>query len=79
MPASLHRNTYCDYPAEAKAVAERLDAAKKTLQDQLELLRDPTAAVTKERRDELMNALDEDIPAEFGDWVREYYRSLSGR
>jgi hypothetical protein len=75
----MRRHQGADYPAEAKAVAERLDAAKKTLQDQLELLRDPTAAVTKERRDELMNALDEDIPAEFGDWVREYYRSLSGR
>jgi hypothetical protein len=75
----MRRHQGADYPAEAKAVAERLDAAKKTLQDQLELLRDPTAAVTRERRDELMNALDEDIPAEFGDWVREYYRSLSGR
>jgi hypothetical protein len=75
----LRRHEGADYPAEAKAVAERLDAAKKAVQDQLELLRDPAAAVVRERRDDLMNALDEDIPAEFGDWVREYYRSLSGR
>ncbi len=75
----MRRHQGADYPAEAKAVAERLDAARKSIQDQLELMRDPTAAVSKERRDDLMNSLDEDIPAEFGDWVREYYRSLSGR
>jgi len=75
----LRRHEAADYPAEARAVAERLDAARRAIQDQLELLRDPASAVSRERRDDLMNALDEEIPAEFGDWVREYYRSLSGR
>ncbi|MBI2898682.1 MAG: hypothetical protein HYY17_00710 [Planctomycetes bacterium] len=65
------------YDAEAKAIAEQLDALRKTIKDQMDVTRDPTKSISKEKRDQLVNSMDEEIPDEFRDWVKEYYRSLS--
>jgi DNA repair exonuclease SbcCD ATPase subunit len=73
----LRHRQGANYTAEAKAVAEKLDALKKTIQDQLDITRDPTKSLSKDKRSELLNAMDEEIPAEFKDWVKEYYKALS--
>jgi len=63
--------------ADAKTVSESLRDVQKTVRDQLELTKDPTRGLARETRSELMNAADEEIPAEFRDWVTEYYKALA--
>ena len=60
-----------------KSISEKLKATGKTVRDTIEISRDPSRPLTKQRRDDLRNAMDEPVPSEFRDWVKEYYKALS--
>src|SRR5579862_3855198 len=66
-----------NYTGEMKGVSEKLNAAKKTVRDSIDVNRDTSRPLTKQRRDDLRNAMDEEVPSEFKDWVKEYYKALS--
>ena len=66
-----------NYTGEMKAVGEKLNSAKKTVRDSIDVSRDTARPLTKQRRDDMRNAMDEPVPTEFKDWVKEYYKSLS--
>lgn len=66
-----------NYTGEMKAVGEKLNSAKKTVRDSIDVSRDTARPLTKQRRDDMRNAMDEAVPTEFKDWVKEYYKSLS--
>lgn len=66
-----------NYTGEMKAIGEKLKAAGKTVRDTIEVSRDPARPLNKQRRDDLRNAMDEPVPSEFKDWVKEYYKALS--
>ena len=66
-----------NYTGEMKAVGEKLSSAKKTVRDSIDVSRDTARPLTKQRRDDMRNAMDEAVPTEFKDWVKEYYKSLS--
>lgn len=73
----LRASQGANYTGEMKAVSEKLKAAGKTVRDTVEISRDPSRPLTKQRRDDLRNAMDEPVPSEFKDWVKEYYKALS--
>ncbi|MEI6234029.1 MAG: hypothetical protein WCT04_13320 [Planctomycetota bacterium] len=66
-----------NYTGEMKAIGEKLSSAKKTVRDSIDVSRDTSRPLTKQRRDDMRNAMDEAVPSEFKDWVKEYYKSLS--
>ena len=66
-----------NYTGEMKGISEKLKAAGKTVRDTIEISRDPSRPLTKQRRDDMRNAMDEPVPSEFKDWVKEYYKALS--
>src|SRR4029077_5274180 len=66
-----------NYTSDIKAVTKTLSGVKKSVADQMDVLRDPARAVTKEKRTDFKNGADEEIPPEFKDWVKAYYKALS--
>jgi hypothetical protein len=66
-----------NYTGEMKGVAEKLSATKKTVRDSIDVSRDNGQPLTQQRRSDIRNAMDEPVPTEFKDWVKEYYKALS--
>jgi hypothetical protein len=77
LEALLRQKQPAPYANDARAVAEHLRDVQKTVRDQIELTRDPTRGLARETRSDLFNAADEEIPAEFRDWITEYYKALA--
>ena len=73
----LRNHQGSNYTSDIKAVTKTLSGVKKSVGDQMDVLRDPTRSVTKEKRTDFKNGADEDIPPEFKDWVKAYYKALS--
>ncbi len=66
-----------NYTGEMKGVSEKLSSAKKSVRDSIDVSRDSSRPLTKQRRDDMRNAMDEPVPSEFKDWVKEYYKALT--
>jgi hypothetical protein len=77
LEALLRQKQPAPFANDARAIAEHLRDVQKTVRDQVELMRDPTRGLAREARSELLNAADEEIPAEFRDWITEYYKALA--
>lgn len=77
LEAELRAKKGANFTAEAKAISEELAALKRTVRDDLDVTRDPARGGSRSAREELSSARDEDIPPEFRDSVKEYYRALS--
>ena len=73
----LRNHQGANYTVEMKAVTTTLNAVKKTSDDQIDVLRDPVHATPTEKRTGFQNSSDEEIPPEFKDWVKAYYKALS--
>jgi hypothetical protein len=66
-----------DPASDARAIAEELNAVKRTIRDELEVTRDPSRRGSRSAREDLLSAGDEAIPSDFQDLVREYYKALA--
>ena len=73
----LRQRRPSNYVSDVQAVSEKLSGVKKSLRDQIEVNRDLSRPGLKQKRDDIQNAMDEEIPGEFKDWVKAYYKSLS--
>ncbi len=72
----LRNHQGANYTSEMKAVTTNLSSVKKSTDSQIDVLRDSVHAPT-EKRTGFQNSSDEEIPPEFKDWVKAYYKALS--
>jgi hypothetical protein len=73
----LRNHQGANYTSEMKAVTTTLGAVKKSSDEQVDVLRDPVHTAPTEKRTGFQNSTDEEIPPEFKDWVKAYYKALS--
>jgi hypothetical protein len=77
MEDQLKKGRGGDYRALQGEIVENLATAKKAVGDVVTASRDPGRGLPRELRSEVLNALDEPMPKDFEDAIREYYRSLA--